>query len=99
MVAFSTTDKDSFDAVEKWKKKVEFECGDIPMALVQNKADLLEQRVVTTEEVDRLSRRLQMRLFLTSAKNNVNVDEGEMRGFARPDLWLEFAFWDGARLS
>ena len=75
VVAFSTTDKASFDAVEKWKKKVEFECGDIPMALVQNKADLLEQRTMTSDDVDRLARRLQMRLFLTSAKNNVNIDD------------------------
>lgn len=76
MVAFSTTDRASFDAVEKWKKKVEYECGDIPMALVQNKADLLDQRAMTSDDVDRLARQLQMRLFLTSARHNVNIDEG-----------------------
>ena len=40
VVAFSTTDRSSFDAVQKWKKKVEDECGAIPMVLVQNKIDL-----------------------------------------------------------
>jgi GTPase SAR1 family protein len=30
-------------AVRKWKKKVEDECGDIPMVLVQNKIDLVSQ--------------------------------------------------------
>ena len=40
VVAFSTTDRASFDAVQKWKKKVEDECGAIPMVLVQNKIDL-----------------------------------------------------------
>ena len=43
MVAFSTTDRDSLAAVRKWRKKVEDECGDIPMVLVQNKIDLIAQ--------------------------------------------------------
>ena len=41
VIAFSTTDRDSFQAVRKWKKKVEDECGIIPTVLVQNKMDLL----------------------------------------------------------
>ena len=43
VVAFSTTDRDSLLAVRKWRKKVEDECGDIPMVLVQNKIDLIAQ--------------------------------------------------------
>ena len=43
MVAFSTTDRDSLAAVRKWRKKVEDECGDIPMVLVQNKIDPIAQ--------------------------------------------------------
>ena len=43
VVAFSTTDRDSLAAVRKWRKKVEDECGDIPMVLVQNKIDLIAQ--------------------------------------------------------
>ena len=47
VLAFSTTDRQSFEAVSQWKRKVETECGSIPMALVQNKVDLLDQAVVT----------------------------------------------------
>ena len=50
VIAFSTTDRASFEAVKKWKKKVEDECGGvnvIPMVLVQNKIDLMHQSVVT----------------------------------------------------
>lgn len=49
VVAFSTTDRASFEAVTKWKKKVEDECGgsSIPMVLVQNKIDLMHQSVVS----------------------------------------------------
>lgn len=76
VLAFSTTDKDSFDAIERWKKKVEYECGNIPMALVQNKIDLIDQAKVTPEAVDKLANRLGLPLFLTSARKNVNIDEG-----------------------
>ncbi len=46
VVAFSTTDRASFDAVKKWKRKVEDECGHIPMVLVQNKIDLMHESQV-----------------------------------------------------
>lgn len=46
VIAFSTTDRNSFDAVKKWKRKVEDECGHIPMVLVQNKIDLLHESQV-----------------------------------------------------
>ena len=47
VVAFSTTDRASFDAVKKWKKKVEDECGHVPMVLVQNKIDLMHEAKVS----------------------------------------------------
>jgi GTPase SAR1 family protein len=43
VIAFSTTDRASFDAVPSWRRKVTAECGDIAMALVQNKVDLLDR--------------------------------------------------------
>lgn len=77
VLAFSTTDRNSFDAVEKWKKKVEFECGSIPMVLVQNKCDMMDQSRVSSDCVERLAKGLNLPVFLTSSKNNVNVDKGE----------------------
>lgn len=47
MLAFSTTDRASFEAVQTWKKKVEAEVGEIPTVLVQNKIDLIDQATVT----------------------------------------------------
>lgn len=46
VLVFSTTDRDSFQAIDSWKEKVEAEVGDIPTVLVQNKIDLLEETVV-----------------------------------------------------
>jgi hypothetical protein len=51
VIAFSTTDRDSFEAVEKWKGKVEAEVGAIAMVLVQNKVDLIDKAVSSKEEV------------------------------------------------
>jgi hypothetical protein len=47
VLVFSTEDRDSFDALESWKRKVEDECGPIPMALVQNKIDLMHRAKMT----------------------------------------------------
>ena len=43
VIAFSRTDRDSLLAVKNWTKKVEDECGDIPMVMVQNKIGMITQ--------------------------------------------------------
>jgi len=73
VVAFSTTDRDSLLAVRKWKKKVEDECGDIPMVLVQNKIDLISQSDIDQFDAERLAGEVGMRLYRTSVKEDLNV--------------------------
>nr|XP_022908088.1 ras-related protein Rab-23 [Onthophagus taurus] len=73
VLAFSTTDRDSFEAAHSWKLKVENECGEIPTVIVQNKIDLIEHSVVSPEEVDLLARALGCKLIRTSVKEDVNV--------------------------
>lgn len=75
VLAFSTVDRDSFLAVESWKKKVENEVGEIVMCIVQNKIDLIDEACITPEEVDELAKRLKIKLFRTSVKENFNVDQ------------------------
>ncbi|KAK4287599.1 hypothetical protein Pmani_039334 [Petrolisthes manimaculis] len=67
VVAFSTTDRDSFNAQD--------ECGSIPMVLVQNKIDLIDQATVKPDEVESLARELRMRLYRTSVKEDLNVEQ------------------------
>lgn len=43
VIAFSTTDRNSFDAVESWHKKVTDECGDIVIVLCQNKVGVFSR--------------------------------------------------------
>lgn len=47
VLAFSTTDRASFETVNDWKKKVENECGEVPTVIVQNKIDLADRALVS----------------------------------------------------
>jgi len=73
VVAFSTTDRASLAAVRKWRKKVEDECGDIPMVLVQNKIDLISQSEINQLEAEKLAAECRMKLYRTSVKEDLNV--------------------------
>uniref|UniRef100_A0A2R5LJC2 Putative gtp-binding protein n=1 Tax=Ornithodoros turicata TaxID=34597 RepID=A0A2R5LJC2_9ACAR len=75
VLAFSATDRASFRALESWRRKFEAECGPLPMVIVHNKVDLIKEAVVSREEVDEMARRMQLRCFRTSVKENINVDE------------------------
>ena len=46
VLTFSTVDRASFEAIDKWRAKVEEEVGPIPLVLVQNKIDLVEEAVL-----------------------------------------------------
>lgn len=75
VLAFSTVDRDSFEAIETWKKKVEDEVGEIAMVLVQNKIDLADDALVDTDEAENLAKKLKIRFYRTSVKDNLNVDD------------------------
>eukprot|EP01029_Cantina_marsupialis_P029523 TRINITY_DN781794_c0_g1_i1.p1 TRINITY_DN781794_c0_g1~~TRINITY_DN781794_c0_g1_i1.p1 ORF type:complete len:254 (+),score=71.07 TRINITY_DN781794_c0_g1_i1:53-814(+) len=72
IIVFSGTDRDSFNDIKKWYHGVRDECGNIPIALVQNKMDLTQQ-LVEDYEVEELSRLLNIRLYCASAKLDENV--------------------------
>ena len=42
-MVFSSTDRQSFNNVSRWKKKLQAECSDIEIVLVRNKVDLLHE--------------------------------------------------------
>lgn len=75
VVAFSTTDRDSFDSVEKWIEKVEDEVQNIPMVLVQNKIDLVDQAVMTPDEANALAEKVKLKFYRTSVQENFKVTE------------------------
>jgi Ras-related protein Rab-23 len=75
VLAFSTTDRDSFAAIKDWKRKVDDECPDIPYCLIQNKIDLLEVGDVSLAEGESLASELDIPFYKTCVKDNVNVAE------------------------
>ncbi|XP_065062080.1 ras-related protein Rab-23-like [Rhopilema esculentum] len=72
---FSTVDRASFDAMQRWKERVNDECGDIPMVLVQNKIDLVEDAKMRPDEAEALAKKLKLRFYRTSVKEDLNVKE------------------------
>lgn len=75
LLVFSTVDRASFLALPSWRKKVTDEVGEIPMVLVQNKIDLIDQAAMPNDEVEDMARRLGLRLYRTCVKENVNVKD------------------------
>jgi len=75
ILAFSTIDRDSFFSVEKWKDKVEAQCGAITMVLCQTKMDLAAESAVSPAEAEALATKLKLPLFRVSTKDNLNVTQ------------------------
>jgi len=75
ILAFSTTDRASFDAIESWYHKVTDECGQISMCLVQNKVDLMDDAVMSPQEVEYIAKKLRLKLYRTCVKDDLNVSE------------------------
>lgn len=75
VVVFSTTDRESFEAVPGWKQKVEAECGSLAMVLVQNKVDLLEEATMTPDEAEAMARKVGLKFYRSCVKENMNVTE------------------------
>ncbi|PWA25820.1 hypothetical protein CCH79_00001556 [Gambusia affinis] len=75
VLVFSTTDRESYQAIDNWREKVEAEVGNIPTVLVQNKIDLLEETVIKNEEAEALAKRLKLRFYRASVKEDLNVNE------------------------
>ncbi|XP_016040794.1 ras-related protein Rab-23 isoform X2 [Erinaceus europaeus] len=76
VLVFSTTDRESFEAISIWREKVVAEVGDIPTVLVQNKIDLLDDSCIKNEEAEALAKKLKLRFYRTSVKEDLNVNEG-----------------------
>jgi len=75
VVAFSTTDRASFEAVKGWIEKVEEVVQDIPMVLVQNKIDQIDKAVMTKEEAEALAAEVRLKFYKTSVQENISVDD------------------------
>lgn len=75
IVVFDLTDKDSFDRATKWIDELKKERGDnIHIVIAGNKVDLLDKRVVSAADAQRLAASINAPYFETSAKTAENIE-------------------------
>eukprot|EP01017_Pseudomicrothorax_dubius_P022922 TRINITY_DN2467_c0_g7_i1.p1 TRINITY_DN2467_c0_g7~~TRINITY_DN2467_c0_g7_i1.p1 ORF type:complete len:212 (+),score=40.97 TRINITY_DN2467_c0_g7_i1:34-669(+) len=74
VLVYDISNRQSFENVPKWIEFVREERGsDILIALLGNKADLAENRVVSTEEGEKRARETDTLFYEVSAKSGLNV--------------------------
>jgi len=75
IILFDLTNRESFDHVPKWLEEVKKESGNIPILLVGNKSDLINERAVSLDEALQISKDLNMFYVESSAKNGKGVGD------------------------
>jgi len=76
LLVYDVTDPDSFAKVKQWVKELRKILGqDVSIVIAGNKADLEKNRQVTTEQGEEYAKTVGATHFVTSAKNNKNVEE------------------------
>jgi Ras-related protein Rab-1A len=75
IVVYDVTDRSSFDKVNYWIQEVIRNTNNIPIAIVANKIDLIDKRVITTEEGEFCADLNNAVYFETSALNGENIEQ------------------------
>lgn len=74
-MVFDVTSEESFEHVEEWLSEVNRHASENTIKLlVGNKADLLDERAVSTEKAQKFADSLHISFLETSAKNATNVE-------------------------
>jgi Ras-related protein Rab-5C len=76
VVVFDITNAESFAKAKSWVKELQrMGNPNMIMSLAGNKADLVEQRAVTTEDAKAYAQENGLAYWETSAKSNINVND------------------------
>lgn len=75
IIVYDVTNGESFANVKRWLSEIEHNCDVVNKVLVGNKNDHPERKVVITEDAQRFAHQMDIQLFETSAKDNINVEE------------------------
>ena len=76
LLMYDITDKKSFESISNWIESIkEVKGDDFPIVLIGNKSDLIEQRVIKTEEGQKEADNNGFLFFETSSKDSINVEE------------------------
>ena len=79
MLTYDLTNMESFENLKYWMNSIETNLGDkkifIPIIIVGNKLDKEDERKITKENADKLSKEYNYKYFETSAKTGEGVDD------------------------
>lgn len=76
LLMYDITNQDSFNAVQDWATQIKtYSWDNAQVIMVGNKCDLEDDRVVPTEDSQRLAEDLGFQFFEASAKDNINVKQ------------------------
>ncbi|TDG42447.1 hypothetical protein AWZ03_011126 [Drosophila navojoa] len=75
IIVYDVTNGDSFANVRRWLEEIQNNCDVVNKVLVGNKNDDPDRKVVITEDAQRFARQMDIELFETSAKDNLNVED------------------------
>ena len=83
VLVYSITDRSSFENLQKWHNTVIEHVGKVPIIILGNKIDLIDERVVSQDEALNLISRLKsddpIQLFETSAKTAEVVEDAFLK--------------------
>jgi Ras-related protein Rab-8A len=75
VLVYDVTDRRSFESIRNWISQIQQHADvHVNKILVGNKCDMLDEKVVSTEEGKRLAEEFGMEFWETSAKNDINVE-------------------------
>jgi Ras-related protein Rab-8A len=76
VLVYDVTDRRSFESIRNWISQIQQHADvHVNKILVGNKCDMLDEKVVSTEEGQKLATEFGMEFWETSAKNDVNVEQ------------------------
>jgi Ras-related protein Rab-8A len=83
LLVYDVTDRRSFESIRNWISQIQQHADvHVNKILVGNKCDMLDEKVVSTEEAQKLAKEFGIEFFECSAKNDINVGDG-FYGIAR----------------
>uniref|UniRef100_A0A672S648 small monomeric GTPase n=2 Tax=Sinocyclocheilus grahami TaxID=75366 RepID=A0A672S648_SINGR len=76
LLIYDITNQDSFNTVQDWATQIKtYSWDNAQVILVGNKCDLEDDRLIPTEDSQRLAHELSFQFFEASAKDNINVKQ------------------------
>lgn len=76
VLVYDVTDRRSFESIRNWISQIQQHADvHVNKILVGNKCDMLDEKVVSSEEGQKLAKEFEMEFWEASAKNDVNVEQ------------------------